>query len=81
MFFGNVGWISYFVVLGKCFTERPEFREYRGLIATVIFAIVPYAMIAGVAANIAYLYSACRQRLCAAFTGLCFKSYKQIPPS
>ena len=39
--FGNIGWISYFVILGKCFAERPEFMESHWLMAAVIFAIVP----------------------------------------
>ena len=29
--FGNVGWIAYYVVLVKCFAEKPEFMQYWGL--------------------------------------------------
>ena len=38
---GNIGWIAYYIVLGKCFVEKPEFMEYWGLAAVVISAIIP----------------------------------------
>ena len=37
--FGNVGWIAYYVVLVKCFAEKPEFMQYWGLAA--VLAIIP----------------------------------------
>ena len=38
---GNIGWITYYIVLGKCFVEKPEFMEYWGLATVVISAIIP----------------------------------------
>ena len=38
--FGNVGWIAYYVVLVKCFAEKPEFMQYWGL-AVAVLAIIP----------------------------------------
>ena len=37
--FGNVGWIAYYVVLVKCFAEKPEFMQYWGLAAVAVLAI------------------------------------------
>ena len=34
--FGNVGWIAYYVVLVKCFAEKPEFMQYWGLAALAL---------------------------------------------
>ena len=39
--FGNVGWIAYYVVLVKCFAEKPEFMQYWGLAAVAVLAIIP----------------------------------------
>ena len=39
--FGNVGWIAYYVVLVKCFAEKPEFMQYWGLAAVAMLAIIP----------------------------------------
>lgn len=39
--FGNIGWIAYYIVLGKCFVEEPDFMEYRGLTAAIITAVIP----------------------------------------
>ena len=39
--FGNVGWIAYYVVLVKCFVEKPEFMQYWGLAAVAVLAIIP----------------------------------------
>ena len=38
--FGNVGWIAYYVVLVKCFAEKPEFMQYWGLAAVAVLAII-----------------------------------------
>lgn len=38
---GNIGWIAYFIVLGKCFTEKPEFMEYWGMAIVMILAVIP----------------------------------------
>ena len=38
--FGNVG-IAYYVVLVKCFVEKPEFMQYWGLAAVAVLAIIP----------------------------------------
>lgn len=39
--FGNIGWIAYYVVLVKCFAEKPEFMQYWGLAAVAVLAIIP----------------------------------------
>lgn len=42
---GNIGWIAYIFVLGKCFVEKPEFMGCWGLAAVVILDILPALMI------------------------------------
>ena len=39
--FGNIGWIAYYVVLGKCFAERPAFMEDPFLMAVLLLAAIP----------------------------------------
>lgn len=39
--FGNLGWLTYCIVLGKCLAERPEFMQSRALLAVVVLAIIP----------------------------------------
>lgn len=127
---GNIGWIAYCVVLGKCFAEKPAFMESRGLAVVVAIAVIPAllmltgiveliserihkldfvlpkirvyrgfgaltaggiagsvvsligivsAIIAGVEADITYLYILLLGGvLCAIFAGLCFKGYKKM---
>ena len=43
--FGNIGWISYYIVLGKCLAERPGFMDYGVLTAVVIASILPALLI------------------------------------
>ena len=39
--FGNVGWLSYYVVLLICFIKKPEFMKYNVLMVIIIIGIVP----------------------------------------
>lgn len=39
--FGNIGWLTYHIVLAKCLAEKPEFMASGGLTAVVILAVLP----------------------------------------
>lgn len=38
---GNVGWISYYVALGRCLAERPAFMARSGLAVVVFLSLIP----------------------------------------
>ena len=41
---GNIGWIAYIFVLGKCFVKKPDFMGAWGLAAVVVLDIIPALM-------------------------------------
>ena len=41
---GNIGWIAYIFVLGKCFVEKPDFMGAWGLAAVVVLDMIPALM-------------------------------------
>ena len=41
---GNIGWIAYIFVLGKCFVKKPDFMGVWGLAAVVVLDVIPALM-------------------------------------
>lgn len=37
----NAGWLAYYIALGKCFAEKPDFIAYRSLTVVVLLAVLP----------------------------------------
>lgn len=37
----NIGWISYYIALGRCLAEKPDFMAYGGLTAVILLAVIP----------------------------------------